>query len=198
MLETRAIRCHPCNPAIYQRRNAYGTVRLHGERVQALKAGEPEHKASLRPPVFTLLNDETQEWNPVAIATLQLLVDRHLDLQTQFELAAETRKMRAGMQLQMEQMQFQQQLMQPQIEAEQSAAEEESMMGVAAEVGGRVLDDEQKQVDYDREQDAKDDDEAREERKATAAQSRQIEMEREKAKLNPKPAPGAKTAAAKR
>lgn len=168
-----------------------------GSLTNRLKVGEDAHVAKSKFIQEILDDDDTQEMNPIAIASLELLVDRHLDLQTQFELNAATRQMRAGMQLQAETAAFQQSLMQPQIDAQKAAEEDQAIMGAAAEVGGRILDDEQAQVDHDRERDAKEEDFARQEAAKNNDAVRNAALKEHEVAVTPKPAP-AKSQAAKR
>lgn len=106
-------------------------------------------------------DDEVATWNPVAKAAVELLIETHYQLDAEAQVRNERIKMQAANQLMAEQQQFQQQMMQPQIDAENAAMEEQALMGAVAEVGGRVLGDEQKQVDADREEETRQRDHAR-------------------------------------
>ena len=87
--------------------------------------------------------------------------------------------------------------MQPQIDAQKAAEEDQAIMGAAAEVGGRILDDEQAQVDHDRERDAKEEDFARQEAAKNNDAVRSAALKEHEVAVTPKPAP-AKAKAAKR
>lgn len=124
-------------------------------------------------------DDEIQTWNPLAIATVEIWIERHYELEAEAQVRSEMIAMNARNQLAMAQQQTANAMMQPQIEAQQQAAEEEALMGMAQEVGGRVLDDEQKQVDHDRQEES-----------AENAHARQMELEAVKAANKPAPAKG--------
>lgn len=101
-------------------------------------------------------DDEVAEWNPLAKATVQMLIEQHYEMQAQAEYLTEATRQRAAMQLQMDAMQMQKAMMQPQIDAQNQQAAAEQEQQIALELAGRVADDEQKAVDYEREQMAKD------------------------------------------
>ena len=126
-------------------------------------------------------DDEAEEWTPVAKATVELLIERHYELAAQAEIRNQQVMMRAQQQLMAEDAAFQQQLMQPQIDQAQQQEQEAQEMGMMQELGGRILDDEQAQVDADRAEEGK-----------QADHQRQMELEKEKAKLKPAPKPAAK------
>jgi predicted Zn-ribbon and HTH transcriptional regulator len=137
-------------------------------------------------------DDEVEMMNPVAQATIEAWIEQHYLLAAEAELRNETIKQQAMNQLAANQQQANQQIMGPQMQAEQQAAgdqaNQQAMVQAAGEVGGRILDDEQAQVDADREEDAKNADEARNERVAQRDHDRQLELEKAKAKLKPAPA----------
>ncbi len=121
--------------------------------------------ASLQKPVFqdekwhllkadfisqVLDDDEVSMWPPAAKGAVQLLIKTHKDLQTQVELEDEMRRQSAQFQLAASQANAQNALMAPQIAQAKGQAQDEALMGAAQEVGSKILDDEQKAVDHDR------------------------------------------------
>lgn len=142
-------------------------------------------------------DDEVMEMNPVAQATIEVWIEAHYELEAEAQLRNETMKQQVANKLAMNQAQANAAIAQPQIDQQQQMADgqaqDQAMMGAAQEVGGRILDDEQKQVDHDREEDSKNADAVRQEEAAKTQHGRQVELEKAKAKLKPAPAkPAAK------
>lgn len=125
-------------------------------------------------------DDEVDEWNPVARATVERLIERHRELEAEAQILDSQLMMRAQQQLMAEDAAFQQQLAAPQMDQQRQMQQEDQAMGMLADVGGRILDDEQAQVDADRAEEGK-----------QADHQRQMELEKAKASLKPAPKPAA-------
>lgn len=122
-------------------------------------------------------DDEVQGWNPVAMGSVQLLIDTHYQMEAQAQVRVESIKQSGMNQLAAQQEAANQEIARPQVEAAQAAEGQNAALGALQEVAGRVLDDEQSQVDHDRQEES-----------AEKAHGRQMDMERQKAALNPAPA----------
>ncbi|HXG84765.1 MAG TPA: hypothetical protein VNI84_12145 [Pyrinomonadaceae bacterium] len=95
-------------------------------------------------------DDEVDNWNPVARAAVQMLIEAHYDLQAKAQITDELRKQRAQMMVQVEGQKMQAEMMQPQIEeqkAQIAADKEEAVIGQAAQT---VIDDEKEQISHER------------------------------------------------
>lgn len=140
-------------------------------------------------------DDEVSTWNPVEQATVELLIERHYQLEAEAQYRNESIKQsvanelagqqaQANTQIAQPQIQQQQQLQGQQQQAEQAAQTNQAVMGAAADVGGRVLDDEQNQVDANREEEAKNNDAVRANVLAQQQHERQMELEGMKIKAS--------------
>lgn len=112
-------------------------------------------------------DDEIATWPPQAKGAVQLLIRTHKDLQTAVQMEDAMREQQAQFGLQQQAMGMQAAMMAPAMAAEEEAATNEALMGALQEVGGKIIDDEQKAVDHERQLERDD-----------AAGQRQIELER--------------------
>lgn len=160
-----------------------------------LRVGESGHILKSQFLQEVLDDDEIQGWNPLAQATVELLIERHLELQMEFQLRDQMRQVRAQIAVESEMAAAQQAMMQPQIDAQNAAAQEEATAGALMEVGDRVLDDEADAAKTEREMAVAEEDEARQNRMADRQLQRDIDLEEAKAASRPAPQKKGKAAA---
>lgn len=120
-------------------------------------------------------DDEVAEWNPVAKGAVQLLIERHFEMQTASEVKNEAIKQRGMMALQAETSRMQSEMMQPMVDEQNQQMAQEKQEAVLGEVMNRTLDDEQTQIDHERGLE-----------KDQANHARALELEELRAKNQPK------------
>ncbi len=116
-------------------------------------------------------DDEVATWNPIARNTVQLLIERHRELQIESEMLDEMIKQNAMLKLQQKQMAAQQAMMQPQIDAQNAQMAQQQEQQLIGEVVGRIADEESKDAEHERTLD-----------KSEADHARNLELEEVRAK----------------
>jgi uncharacterized protein YjbJ (UPF0337 family) len=131
-----------------------------------------------------LTDDEIQAWPLWSQQAIEQLIEAHYELEGEAQVRNQLIAMKAQSEVQMAQAQTQQAIAQPQIDAQRNAEQEDQAAGAVQELAGKVVDDQAKQVDHERQMEADD-----------AAGNRQIGLEMVKAAMQPEPKQPAKKAA---
>lgn len=99
-------------------------------------------------------DDEVSEWNPLAKMTVNALIEAHYTLADEAGYRDASRQQQYQFRLQNEAMQTQYAMQKPMNDQQQAdrqaEADRQNEQAAIHEVGGRILDDEQKQVEHDR------------------------------------------------
>lgn len=127
-------------------------------------------------------DDEADQWSPLVMATVQMLINLHYDYMAESDIKKQMIAANAQMRLEQNILAGRQAMLAPIVEQEEAKMRgqqmEDQATQFAGDIAGRMMDEESADADHQRQM----------EREA-AGTDRQLMLEREKARLAPKPQP---------